>query len=74
MSEVQKTPGRGLPPGTPRWLKLFIIIFIVLVVVLVILHLMGFSFGGHSLGNHGGIPVLRLVDYSWLAGYIVEYL
>jgi hypothetical protein len=74
MSEVQKTPGRGLPPGTPRWLKLFVTIFIVIVVLLVILHLMGFGFGGHGLGNHGGIPVPGPVDYSWLAGYIVEQL
>ena len=74
MSEVQKTPGRGLPPGMPRWVKLFVTIFIVIVIVLVILHLMGFGFGGHGVDNQGGISAPGPVAYSWLAEYIVEQL
>ena len=41
-------PDRGLPPGTPRWVKVFGIVAIVLVLLFVILHLAGGGFGGHS--------------------------
>lgn len=40
--------GRGSPPGTPRWVKMFGLIAIVLVLLFVILHLTGRGFGGHS--------------------------
>jgi hypothetical protein len=43
-------PGRGSPPSTPRWVKVFGIIGLVLVLLIVILHLTGNSFGGH--GGH----------------------
>jgi hypothetical protein len=50
-------PERGLPPSTPRWVKVAGIIGIVLVLVFVILHLTGHSPGGHashvSLTEHG---------------------
>jgi len=45
-------PDRGSPPGTPRWVKVLVIIFIALILLFVILHLMGLGFGGHSLGGH----------------------
>ena len=40
--------GRGSPPGTPRWVKVFAIIVIVLVLLFVILHLSGRGFGDHT--------------------------
>lgn len=49
MSETP--PDRGSPPGTPRWVKVFVIGFIVLVLLFVILHLMGLGFGGHGLSS-----------------------
>ncbi len=50
MSENQKVPGRGLPPSTPAWVKVFVIIFIVLVLIVVIVHLTGFRFD-HGAGE-----------------------
>ena len=38
-------PGRGSPPGAPRWVKVFGIIVLLLVLLLVILHLTGHGFG-----------------------------
>jgi hypothetical protein len=38
-------PGRGSPPNTPRWVKVFGIIVIILVLLFVILHLTGGGFG-----------------------------
>ena len=38
---------RGSTTGTPRWVKVFVIIFIVLVLLFVILHLTGNGFGDH---------------------------
>ncbi len=50
-------PDRGLPPPTPRWVKVFGIVVVVLVLVFVILHLTGGGFGGHtppfSVTGHG---------------------
>lgn len=43
-------PGRGSPPSTPRWVKVFGIIALVLVLLFIILHLTGNNFGGH--GGH----------------------
>lgn len=40
------------PPGTPRWVKIFVIIFIVSLLIFVILHLMGFGLGGHGIDSH----------------------
>jgi len=74
MSENQRTPGRGLPPSTPRWVKVFMIIFIALVLLVVILHLMGFGFGSHSAGGSGGVLSRGLVGYSWLIRHAVEQL
>ena len=45
----QTPPNRRLPPSTPRWVKVSVIIFIILVLLFVILHLMGLGFGGHGL-------------------------
>jgi hypothetical protein len=47
MSENQNLPGRGLPPETPRWVKMFAVVFIILILVVVGMHLVGFNFGGH---------------------------
>ena len=51
MSQTQKGPNRGSPPGTPRWVKVLIIIFILLVILVVILHLTGNDFGGHHMSS-----------------------
>lgn len=48
MSQTPAKPPRGSRPGTPRWVKVIVIIFGVLVLLLVTLHLSGFGFGGHS--------------------------
>ena len=53
MAENQKEPGRGSPPPTPRWVKLFVIAFILVIVLVVVLHLMGFGFGGHGTSSLG---------------------
>lgn len=42
--------GRGSTAGTPRWVKLFVIIAIVLVLVFVVIHLAGGGMGGHTPG------------------------
>lgn len=48
MSQTRVGRERGLPPSTPRWVKVFCIITIVLVLVFVILHLTGNNLGGHN--------------------------
>jgi hypothetical protein len=68
MSEHQKSPGRGLPPATPRWVKLFVIIFIVLFLLVIALHVMGFRFGTHGVG--GALPG-NLVFYMLPLEYVV---
>ena len=55
MAENQKGPGRGSPPVTPRWVKLFVIVFVLIILLIVILHLMGLSFGGHGLTSFGKV-------------------
>jgi len=51
MSQTQMGPNRGSPPGTPRWVKVLVIILIVLVLLVVILHLTGNDFGGHRMSS-----------------------
>jgi hypothetical protein len=46
---------RGMPPSTPRWVKVFGIIGIVLVLLFVILHLTGRGFGGHTPSIEHGL-------------------
>ena len=48
MSENKKIPGRGAPPRTPSWVKVFVIVLIILAVIVVVAHLAGFRF------DHGG--------------------
>jgi hypothetical protein len=50
MSENHNVPGRGSPPSTPTWVKVFVIIFMVLVAIVVIVHLTGFRFD-HGAGK-----------------------
>ena len=53
-------PNRGSTTGTPRWVKVFVIVFIILVLLFVILHLTGNGFGDHmhmSTIAHGGQPL-----------------
>jgi hypothetical protein len=57
MSENQKAPRRGSPPGTPNWVKLLIGIFIIVVLIVVVLHLLGVGFGPHGAGGAGGIDL-----------------
>lgn len=64
MSENQRLPGRGSPPGLPRWVKLFVMIFIFLVLLVVILHLMGFGLGGHGVSDARGLLPGSPVDYE----------
>lgn len=66
MAENQRTPGGGTPPGTPRWVKVFMIVFIALVLLVIVLHILGFGFGGHGTGNNTGILFRGLVEYSWV--------
>jgi len=73
MTENQKPPGRGSPPGTPRWVKIFIIIFIVLVVLVVILHLLGFGFGSHRISEMNNTRVVGMVDYTRLTSTSVDH-
>lgn len=51
MTEPKQGLGRGSPPATPRWIKIFVIIFILLVVLVIALHLMGIDFGNHGMGG-----------------------
>ena len=46
------------PPGTPRWVKVFVIGFIALVLLFVILHLAGFGLGGHAPSIEHGVAQL----------------
>ena len=64
MSENQRAPGRGGPPGTPRWVKVFMIVFIALVLLVIVLHILGFGFGGHGTGYNTGMLSRGLVEYS----------
>ena len=51
---------RGSTTGTPRWVKVFVIVFIILVLLFVILHLTGHGFSDHmhmSIIAHGGQPL-----------------
>lgn len=50
MSENQGDP-RRVPPSTPRWVKMLIIIFIALIALIVILHLTGYDFGGRHMST-----------------------
>ena len=46
-------PGRGSPPGTPRWVKVFGIVAIVLVVLAAVALVTGLGGpGGHGPGRH----------------------
>jgi hypothetical protein len=49
-------PQRETPPGTPRWVKLFIVGIIGLILLVVVVHLLGGGFRGHA-------PLVT----SWLA-------
>jgi hypothetical protein len=40
-------PVRQLPPSTPRWVNVLVILVIVLIILLVIMHLTGHGFGEH---------------------------
>ena len=55
-------PDPNSPPGTPRWVKIFVIGFIVLVGVFVILHLLGFGMGGHGMSIHSLFTEYRLSE------------
>ena len=70
MSENQKVSGRGSPPSTPRWVKLFVIILIALVLIVVIAHLTGIRF------DHGAGRTLSdsLASYPNLTGYATQQL
>lgn len=72
MTENQRTTGHGEPPGTPRWVKVFIIMFITLVLLVIILHLLGFGFGGHDAGDNVGMLFRGLVEYLWALRHNVE--
>jgi hypothetical protein len=44
-------PGRGLTPGTPRWVKVFGIVALILVLLVVIMLVTGVG-GDHGPGRH----------------------
>ena len=59
-SSTRVRPDRGSTTGTPRWVKVFVIVFIILVLLFVILHLTGNGFGDHmhmSAIEHGEQPL-----------------
>jgi hypothetical protein len=49
-------PGRGSPPGMPRWVRISLVIVVALILLAVIVHLAGGGPGLHSPGpsRHGG--------------------
>jgi hypothetical protein len=49
MSQSQTDPNRGIPPSTPEWVKVLVILFIALIILVIILHLSGYDFGGHHM-------------------------
>ena len=54
MPENPNGPGRNVPPKTPRWVILFVVILILLAVTVVIAHLLGLRVNhgaGELLGN-----------------------
>jgi len=54
MTHAAEGPGRGSPPGTPRWVKVFGII--VLVAVLLLVGLLLFGGGAHGPQRHSFSP------------------
>ena len=47
-ADIRTRPGRGAPPGVPRWVKVSAAIAIAVVVLFVIVHLAGGGFRGHA--------------------------
>lgn len=49
---------RDAPPGTPRWVKLLLVVFVALSIVFVAFHLAGGGFGPgmHTPMEHGPPP------------------
>lgn len=45
--DASASAGGGVGPGTPRWVKVFVIVASILLVVFVALHLTGHQLGGH---------------------------
>ena len=55
-SSTRVRPNHASTTGTPRWVKVFVIIVIILVLLFVIMHLTGNGFGDHmhmSTIEHG---------------------
>jgi hypothetical protein len=86
MSQIPVKPDRRPPPGTPRWVKVFVIIFIALVVLFVVLHLLGLGFGGHGgpvpsggmgdtlPGNANNTLFADLADFTPTIEHMVQHL
>jgi len=64
MTEPTNRPGRGSPPATPRWVKIFVLIFIVFVLLVIALHVMGFDFGSHGMGGAELFVSITLRQFS----------
>jgi len=62
---MSQNQGRGSPPGTPRWVKVFGILFILLILLVVIIHLMGIDFGNHRpfIEPMTYLPVARAIAF-----------
>ena len=47
MSQSPVKSDRPLPPGMPRWVKVFVTLAIVIILIVIVLHLTGNNIGGH---------------------------
>jgi flagellar basal body-associated protein FliL len=66
-------PNRGSSPSLPPWVKVFLIIFIVILALVIALHLMGFGFGSHRVGEANNLSVFHTVDRVRLTDISIEY-
>jgi hypothetical protein len=69
----QNQPNRGSSPSLPPWVKVFVIIFVVILALVISLHLMGFGFGSHSLGESNNLSVFHTVDRVRLTDISIGY-
>ena len=69
----QNQPNRRSSPSLPLWVKIFLAIFVVILALVIALHLMGFGFGSHRVGEANNLWVLHTVDRVRLSGISLEY-
>lgn|GEM_PF-2067261 len=69
----QNQPNCGSSPSLPTWVKVFVIIFVVILALVIALHLMGFGFGSHRVGEANNLSGFHTVDRVRLTGISIEY-